>query len=214
MGSRDAEPAAGNGGGRRELSGTEHPPSTARQRPFGDYLPDELRRKECLYRWFLQQPDLSFPEETKAILNLWLEEIAEEWAFRERHNISAPGPSYTFGDDLLQELKAVIDLRQLADEDVPICNHGGRAWMTICPFHDDKRPSLAIYPNGYVCFSCDAHGDLFDWLALFRGIREFPEQVRHAAALAGRPLPERVHRHQQPRASAAFQYRRGQVVTS
>jgi len=31
----------------------------------------------------------------------------------------------------------------------------------LCVFHQDKHPSLVIYPNGggYHCFSCGAHGN-------------------------------------------------------
>lgn len=33
--------------------------------------------------------------------------------------------------------------------------------ITLCPFHDDKHPSLVLYKkdNGFHCFSCGADGD-------------------------------------------------------
>lgn len=36
-----------------------------------------------------------------------------------------------------------------------------------CPFHDDKTPSLVLYPktNTYHCFGCGKHGDLIDFYA-------------------------------------------------
>jgi len=33
-----------------------------------------------------------------------------------------------------------------------------------CPFHEDRTPSLRIYPDHYHCFGCGAHGNQIDWL--------------------------------------------------
>lgn len=45
----------------------------------------------------------------------------------------------------------------------PIANffgvRGGRRIHVRCPFHNDKTPSLVIYPdNSYHCFGCGARG--------------------------------------------------------
>ena len=42
----------------------------------------------------------------------------------------------------------------------------GKHWIGRCPFHDDRNPSLAVYPDGhhYHCYGCGAHGDVFDYL--------------------------------------------------
>ena len=32
-----------------------------------------------------------------------------------------------------------------------------------CPFHADDSPSFHVYQNGYYCYGCQAHGDIFDW---------------------------------------------------
>lgn len=36
--------------------------------------------------------------------------------------------------------------------------------IALCPFHEDHRPSLTLYPDGkgYYCFSCSAHGNAID----------------------------------------------------
>jgi hypothetical protein len=38
-----------------------------------------------------------------------------------------------------------------------------RAHMTLCPFHGENNPSLALYEetNTYFCFSCEATGDSY-----------------------------------------------------
>jgi hypothetical protein len=35
----------------------------------------------------------------------------------------------------------------------------------ICPFHRDSDPSFVVYPEGYFCFGCGEHGDIFDFWA-------------------------------------------------
>ncbi len=37
-----------------------------------------------------------------------------------------------------------------------------RRGMCRCIFHDDKEPSMKLYPNNYYCFGCGAHGDVID----------------------------------------------------
>jgi len=40
--------------------------------------------------------------------------------------------------------------------------------MYKCPFHDDSTPSFKVYRNGYYCYGCGIHGDIFDWLAFWQ----------------------------------------------
>ena len=37
-----------------------------------------------------------------------------------------------------------------------------RHGMCRCLFHDEKTPSMKLYPNNYYCFGCGAHGDVID----------------------------------------------------
>lgn len=58
--------------------------------------------------------------------------------------------------------------------------HHGKA---LCPFHDDRKPSMQIYHDGYHCFVCGAHGDAID---LVQGVehctrREAAQRVAHIA---------------------------------
>lgn len=41
----------------------------------------------------------------------------------------------------------------------------GKTWLWSCPFHSENTPSFHVYKDGYHCFGCGAHGDIFDWLA-------------------------------------------------
>ncbi len=39
-----------------------------------------------------------------------------------------------------------------------------RAGFIRCPFHKEKTASMKIYRDGYYCFGCGAHGDVFDFV--------------------------------------------------
>jgi hypothetical protein len=44
-----------------------------------------------------------------------------------------------------------------------------RSWMACCPFHNDKTPSLKLYPDHFYCFGCGETGDGTGFVAkLFR----------------------------------------------
>lgn len=60
-------------------------------------------------------------------------------------------------------------------------NRKGRA---RCCFHDDNRPSMAVYDKAYHCFACQAHGDVIDLAAQLYGVDK-PEAIRITAGLAG-----------------------------
>lgn len=40
-----------------------------------------------------------------------------------------------------------------------------KSWAWCCPFHSDGTPSFHVYQEGYHCYGCGEHGDVFDWLA-------------------------------------------------
>lgn len=45
-----------------------------------------------------------------------------------------------------------------------------RRGMVSCPLHTDNHPSMKIYKDGYKCFSCQAHGDVFDFVQMMEGV--------------------------------------------
>jgi len=52
--------------------------------------------------------------------------------------------------------------------------------MAICPFHDDRKPSLSIDNSSglFHCFGCDASGSIFDFYAKMNGLNtksDFPK---------------------------------------
>ena len=65
-----------------------------------------------------------------------------------------------------------IDLADLINDP------GMRNRKICCPFHDEKTPSLHIYPDHYYCFGCRAYGDHIDWLIQIEGLDHTAAQER------------------------------------
>ena len=66
-----------------------------------------------------------------------------------------------------------------------------------CPFHEDRSPSLVVYPEtrSFYCFGCGAGGDVIDFVRLAGGL-SFREAV---ARLAGTPAGPAANAAPQPR---------------
>ena len=60
----------------------------------------------------------------------------------------------------------------------------GRNFVGICPFHDDKNPSMNVSPerNMYHCFSCKAGGDAINFIQEYEKLN-FPEAVEKLASM-------------------------------
>ena len=48
-----------------------------------------------------------------------------------------------------------------------------RQGRCLCPFHQDKHPSMKVYPHdrGYYCFACGEGGDVVTFVARLYGLR-------------------------------------------
>jgi hypothetical protein len=157
----------------------------------------ELSDLEARLRWLYRQPDLAYPDETRALLQLWLGDIEAEWKRRERYNLTAPAPDYGIPDALKERLRADVDLVNLISDDVPL-RRVGTCWRGACPLCQADNPttlsvSNATDPPLWHCFRCDMGGDVYRWLMLYQGV-DFPGAVRWLAALAGEPILVREER--------------------
>ena len=65
----------------------------------------------------------------------------------------------------------------------------GRRLGGLCPFHEDRSPSLAVYPEteSFYCFGCGAGGDVIDFVRRAQGVG-FREALDRLGA--GGPSPE------------------------
>lgn len=82
-------------------------------------------------------------------------------------------------------IRARTDIVALVQRRVPL-KRAGKTWKGLCPFHDDKNPSMQVSPEmgWFHCFACGAKGDVFDWVMRTEHV-EFPEALRILAAEAG-----------------------------
>ncbi len=70
----------------------------------------------------------------------------------------------------------------------------GREHVGLCPFHDDRSPSLHVVTHKgnafYKCFACGASGNAIDFVMNFHRM-DFPAAIRHLGARFGIPISER-----------------------
>lgn len=91
----------------------------------------------------------------------------------------------------LDEIKARLDIVDLVSPYVSL-RKSGRSFLGRCPFHEDRTPSFAVYPDtwSFHCFGCGADGSGFDFIMRQEGL-SFSEALRKLAAQAGVTLPDR-----------------------
>lgn len=61
--------------------------------------------------------------------------------------------------NLFEVVKASINTQEAAQTYGIDVNHHG---MALCPFHNDRHPSLYVSDDHYHCFACGEHGDVID----------------------------------------------------
>ena len=96
----------------------------------------------------------------------------------------------TFRDDIKLQVQQATDLVRLIGEQIAL-RPRGKEFIGLCPFHDDKNPSMYVSPAKqiYKCFSCGAGGDAFSFIMNYHKM-SFPEALRHLAERAGIALQD------------------------
>ena len=64
-------------------------------------------------------------------------------------------------------VKASINTREAAARYGVEVNRHGKA---LCPFHNDRHPSLFVDDDHYHCYACGEHGDVIDFTAKLYGL--------------------------------------------
>ncbi len=69
--------------------------------------------------------------------------------------------------------------------------------MALCPFHNDRNPSLLVADDHYHCFACGEHGDVIDFVAKSYGL-SLTEAAQKLASDFGiepdKPIPVSIRR--------------------
>ena len=64
--------------------------------------------------------------------------------------------------NLFEIVKCGVSCREAAERYGVEVNHYG---MALCPFHNDRHPSLYVADDHYHCFACGEHGDVIDFVS-------------------------------------------------
>jgi DNA primase len=96
-----------------------------------------------------------------------------------------------FPEQFINAVQQATDIVELVSQYVALKKRG-REFVGLCPYHDDKSPSMYVTPAKQIfkCFACGAGGGVFQWMMMYEKM-SFPEAVRALAERANIPLPDR-----------------------
>jgi DNA primase catalytic core len=98
----------------------------------------------------------------------------------------------------IESIKTSTDLKLLVESKGIKLKKNGKGYFGLCPFHDDKNPSLSITPskNEWHCFGCGKGGDVIRFVELFDQI-DFKEAVKRLSF--GHPVKPAVKKKDKPK---------------
>jgi DNA primase len=87
--------------------------------------------------------------------------------------------------DTVHEIKLRLPIEQLVSQYVQVIKKGHQL-KCICPFHNDKHPSMLISPDKGIayCFACNSGGDIFSFYQKIEGV-DFTQAVKDLAEKTG-----------------------------
>ncbi len=94
-------------------------------------------------------------------------------------------------EEAVSLIKDRLDIVDTVSQYVVLKKSGANYWG-ICPFHNDKRPSMSVSPSKgiYKCFSCGAGGDALNFLVRIQN-RTYKEVIFELAEKFGIELPKK-----------------------
>ena len=97
-------------------------------------------------------------------------------------------------DDQKLQIQQATDIVRLIGEQVAL-RPKGKELAGLCPFHDDKNPSMSVSPQKQIfhCFVCGTGGDAYGWMMKYHKM-SFPEAFEYLAQLAGIEIQPAVGR--------------------
>lgn len=110
--------------------------------------------------------------------------------------------------DPVTEIKARLPIEELVRQYCQL-KKAGRGYRSLCPFHQDKNPSLIVSPDKGIayCFACQSGGDVFSFYQKIEGV-DFPQALHDLAERAGVVIEEhapQVQRDEKERARACLE---------
>ena len=94
-------------------------------------------------------------------------------------------------EDVISQIKDRLDIVDVISQYVVLKKSGANYWG-ICPFHNDKKPSMSVSPSRgiFKCFSCGAGGDALAFLVKIQN-REYKDVILELADKYGIELPKK-----------------------
>ena len=96
-----------------------------------------------------------------------------------------------YSQEALEEMADRVDLLEYASKSQDFTKHSGNTYYCLCPFHNEKTPSLAINidENFFHCFSCGKSGNIYKWIQYTEGLT-FDQAVQKVANITGSEIHE------------------------
>lgn len=93
-------------------------------------------------------------------------------------------PTARSKDENIESLKSVVPIEEVVGR-YALLRRSGANYAGLCPFHEDRVPSLVVYPESrsFHCFGCQAHGDVLEFLMKVEHV-SFPEALEILRRLA------------------------------
>ena len=94
-------------------------------------------------------------------------------------------------DEDIAQVRERASIDQVVGQYVQLRGAGGGSLKGLCPFHNEKTPSLSIDPARglYHCFGCGKSGDVFSWVQESQSL-DFREALELLARRAGVTLAD------------------------
>ena len=94
-----------------------------------------------------------------------------------------------YSEEIINEVRQSNDIVDVISQYIHL-KRSGRNFFGLCPFHNEKSPSLSVSPDKQIfhCFGCGVGGNVFTFVSKIEGIG-FVETVQMLAERANIQLP-------------------------
>ena len=108
-------------------------------------------------------------------------------------------------------VKTSINTREAAARYGVEVNRHGKA---LCPFHNDRNPSLFVDDDHYHCYACGEHGDVIDFTAKLFGLKlyEAAQKLAYDFGITQDKPPTKAMQEKQNRKSEAQRLRENEKL--
>ena len=99
-----------------------------------------------------------------------------------------------------EAIKRTTDLVAVIQAHGVALQREGKDWIGLCPFHDDKKPSLRVTPTKglWHCMSCEAAGNVIQFVARKLNVSDHEGAVQLLGSLPGVQTAAQLQKKQEP----------------